>query len=352
MAGSELPGQEDRSLGSSILASDSTAQQPYPEQAFSRAQAWQGNGHKGLSPEASQARQAAQALGWFSIGLGVSELALAGAVARLAGIHGNRGMLRILGAREIAHGMGILSGRRPAAWVWSRVLGDAIDLAVLGRAAASPYANRSRVAAAAAAVAGVTALDIATGRQLSRLGNEVEEDPIVHVRKSIQVQRPSQELYRFWRDLKNLPRVMHHLESVDVTEETRSRWTAKGPAGSRIQWDAEIIEDRPGEMISWRSREGARVENWGTVKFPAAPGGRGSIVTVELHYNPPAGAVGAAFAKLFGEEPSLQLEEDLRRFKQIMETGEELTTEGQPAGRSRSTSWKYDHAARRIAAAL
>jgi uncharacterized membrane protein len=145
---------------------------------------------------------------------------------------------------------------------------------------------------------------------------------------------------------------MEHLESVETIEDKRSRWTAKGPAGSRIHWDAEMTEDRPGECIAWRSIEGAQVENWGSVKFASAPGGRGSFVIVELHYNPPAGAVGVAFAKLFGEEPALQLVEDLRRFKQIMETGEAITTEGQPAGRSRSTSWKYDYAGRRLAAAF
>lgn len=311
-----------------------------------------GNGSKGNNLDAAQARKAAQALGWFSIGLGVSEITLAGTVARIAGIDGNRGLLRILGAREIAHGLGILSGRRPAAWVWSRVLGDAIDLAVLGRAAASPHANRSRVAAAAAAVAGVTALDIVTGQQLSRLGDEVEADPAIHVRKSVQINRPPQELYRFWRDFTNLPRVMEHLESVETLDEKHSRWTAKGPAGSRIQWDAAITEDRAGEAISWQSIEGARVKNWGAVRFTSAPAGRGSLVSVELHYIPPAGAVGAAFAKLFGQEPALQLQKDLRRFKQIMETGEAITTEGQPAGRTRSLSWMHDYAGRRIAAGL
>lgn len=313
---------------------------------------WQANGARRISREAMQAKRSANALGWFSIGLGITELAMTGAVARIAGIPDNRALLRILGAREIAHGLGILSGRRPAAWVWSRVLGDAVDLAVLGKAAASPLANRPRVAAAAAAVAGVAALDIATGQQLSRLGDEAEEDPTIHIRKSILINRPAQELYRFWRELTNLPRVMRHLESVEATDEQRSRWTAKGPAGSHIQWEAEITEDRPGEAITWRSLEGASVENRGSVTFGSAPGGRGSIVSVELHYNPPAGALGAAFAKLFGEEPELQLQDDLRRFKQTMETGEAITTEGQPAGRSRSTSWKYDHAGRRLAAAF
>ena len=351
MARSEFPGQEDRPVSQPPADLLPRRQEPY-ERALPEERIWQQNGSGSVSREADRARRAARALGWFSIGLGVSELAMAGTLARMAGIHRSRGLLRVLGAREIAHGLGILSGRRPAAWVWSRVLGDAMDLAVLGKAAASPYANRRRVAAAAAAVAGVTALDVTTGRQLSRLGDQAEADPTIHIRKSFHVHRPVQELYRFWRDFKNLPRVMQHLETVEQTEDGRSRWTARGPAGSRIHWDAEVTEDRPGEVIAWRSVEGSMVENWGSVKFTAAPGGRGSFVSVALHYDPPAGSVGVAFARLLGEEPLLQLEEDLRRFKQIMEAGEAITTEGQSAGRARSTSWKYDHAARRIAAAF
>jgi uncharacterized membrane protein len=348
MSRSEFPGQEDRPV-SQPLPDALPEQQSY---AARYDQIWQRNGAKQPSSEVMQARRAARALGWFSIGLGVSELVMAGRVGHMAGIYHKRGLLRVLGAREIAHGLGILSGRSQARWVWSRVLGDVTDLIVLGKAAASPQANRARVAAAAAAVAGATALDLTTAQQLSRLGDEVEDDPIIHVRKSVQINRPVQELYRFWRDFTNLPRVMDHLDAVEILEDKRSRWTAKGPAGSRIRWDAEVTEDRPGELIAWRSLPGAQVENWGSVKFSNAPGGRGSFVFVELHYNPPAGAVGVAFAKLFGEEPRLQLTEDLRRFKQLMETGETIKTEGQPAGRSRSTSWKYDNFGRRLAAAF
>jgi uncharacterized membrane protein len=145
---------------------------------------------------------------------------------------------------------------------------------------------------------------------------------------------------------------MRHLESVDVTGDKRSRWVANGPAGKRVQWEAETTEDRPNELIAWRSIEGSTVENSGSVRFDAAPADRGTLVRVELTYRPPAGVVGATIAKLLGEEPELQLEEDLRRLKQVMETGEIITTEGQPAGRPQSTSWKYDRAARRLAAAF
>jgi uncharacterized membrane protein len=111
---------------------------------------------------------------------------------------------------------------------------------------------------------------------------------------------------------------------------------AEGPAGTRLEWDAEIVEDRPGTLIAWRSREGAQVPNAGGVRFEPAPGGRGTRVTAELTYQPPGGHAGALVAKVLGRDPALQLREALRRFKQLMETGEIATTEGQPSGRRTS----------------
>lgn len=302
--------------------------------------------------EVVQAQRLARALGWFSIGLGITEITAPGTVARLAGIDGRHGLVRILGVREITQGLGILSRRKPVGWLWSRVFGDVIDLAVLGKAAASPEANKGRIAAAAAAVTGVTVLDFKASQTLSEVADAIEDDDSIHVRKSIIINRSPEEIYRFWRDFKNLPRVMEHLESVEITDNKRSRWVAKGPAGKRVHWEAETTEDRPNELIAWRSIEGSMVDNSGSVRFEPAPGGRGTLVRVELNYRPPARLVGGTVAKLLGEEPDIQLEEDLRRLKQLLEAGEIITTEGQPAGRARSTSWKYDYAARRLAAGL
>ena len=156
----------------------------------------------------------------------------------------------------------------------------------------------------------------------------------VKVEKSLTINRPPEELYRFWRDFENLPRVMSHLESVHVTGENRSHWVAKAPAGTTVEWDAEVYNEKENELIAWRSLEGADVDNAGSVRFERAPGGRGTVVRVSLKYDPPAGKLGAAVAKLFGEEPEQQVQDDLRRFKQFMETGEALTTEGQPSGRA------------------
>ncbi|HEY0404258.1 MAG TPA: SRPBCC family protein [Pyrinomonadaceae bacterium] len=157
----------------------------------------------------------------------------------------------------------------------------------------------------------------------------------IKVEKSVTVSKPPEELYRFWRNFENLPRFMDHLESVRVEGEGRSHWVAKAPAGTTVEWDAEIYNEKENELIAWRSLEGADVDNAGSVRFEAAPEG-GTIVRVSLKYDPPGGIIGSTFAKLFGEEPSQQIEEDLRRFKQVMEAGETPTTEGQSSGRSAS----------------
>jgi len=164
----------------------------------------------------------------------------------------------------------------------------------------------------------------------------------VIVDETVTINQQVELLYRFWRNLENLPQFMNHLESVQVLDERRSHWKAKGPGGSSVEWTAEIINEHPNELIAWRSVEGADVENAGTVRFTQAIGGRGTIVKVDLQYDPPAGVLGTTVARLCGEAPEKQIAVDLFRFKQLMETGEIARTEGQPAGRAKSTSRKYD----------
>lgn len=156
----------------------------------------------------------------------------------------------------------------------------------------------------------------------------------IHVAASVTVNREPAQLYAFWHKFENLPRFMEHLQSVRVIDEKRSHWVAKAPAGANVSWDAEIINDEPNALIAWRSLGGATVDNAGSVRFVPGPDGRGTQVKVVLDYIPPAGQVGAAVAKLFGEDPQTQVQEDLRRFKQLMETGEIPTTQGQPTGPS------------------
>lgn len=155
---------------------------------------------------------------------------------------------------------------------------------------------------------------------------------LISVRKSITIDKSPEELYRFWRDFENLPRFMRHLQSVRSSA-GRLQWVSTGPLGKNFSWEAEIVEDRENELVSWRTLPGSQIENRGTVRFQAAPEGRGTEMRVELLYRPPAGRVGATFAMLFGEEPEQQIREDLRRFKEVMEAGEIATTEGQPHGR-------------------
>ena len=155
----------------------------------------------------------------------------------------------------------------------------------------------------------------------------------IRVEKSVTVGTSPDQIYAFWKNFENLPRFMHHLQSVQVLDNKRSHWVVNGPAGIDAEWDAEIINDIPNELIGWRSVDGSNVDNAGSVHFSPTP--HGTEVKVLLRYDPPGGAIGAAFAKLFGEDPDRQVQEDLRRFKMLLETGELATTEGQTSGAAR-----------------
>ena len=156
----------------------------------------------------------------------------------------------------------------------------------------------------------------------------------VKVEESVTINRPVLEVYRFWRNFENLPRFMDHLESVTVIDDTRSHWVAKGPAGTKVEWDAIIHNEVSDELIAWRSLPGAEVNNAGSVHFTPTPDGTGTDVRVVLSYEPPGGMVGVAVAKLLGEEPSKQVADDLRRFKQVMDSGDVMASARPVAGRA------------------
>ena len=281
------------------------------------------------------AARLAKALGWFSIGLGVAQLVAPRRFARLIGSDG-RGkdgpLVLAVGLREIAAGVGLLVRRKPAGWMWARVAGAAMDLALLGAAMNRSARSRSRLAAATAGVAGVAVPDLVGSMRLSESNGSNGGGGRAEVRAAITVNRPRKEAYAFWRDFENLPRFMAHLDSVQSEGERRSHWRATAPGGRTVEWDAEITDDRPSELISWRSLENAEVANAGTVRFEYAPGGRGTEIHVEMRYDAPGGGLGAMLAKLFGEEPTQQVKDDLRRFKQVLETGEIPVSEGSPEG--------------------
>jgi len=158
-------------------------------------------------------------------------------------------------------------------------------------------------------------------------GLAVEDENDELIGRTVSINRPRQELYEFWRDFRNLPLFMENIEEVQILEGNRSLWTVRGPSDSDLDWQSQITEDVPGELIEWRSVEGADVKNSGRVQFRDSTNGRGTIVTVTITYDPPAGALGKAFAKVFRREPRIQSRQELRRFKQLMETGELPTAE-------------------------
>jgi uncharacterized membrane protein len=282
----------------------------------------------------SSAERLAIGLGWFSIGLGLAEVAAPHFVARLIGAPSDdrtRSVLRSYGAREITNGIAILTQPGEAKWLWSRVGGDAVDLAALAGVLGSDNATRGRAIFAAASVLGVAALDVMCATQLSAQADSsvtsYRPGRAVVVRHTVTVNRSIDEVYAFWHNFANFPRFMAHVVSVTVSG-NRSHWVAKAPAGMTVEWDAAMVEDRENERIAWRSLPGSDVQHSGSVTFVRAPGARGTEVRVELMYTPPAGTVGRAIAKLFGEEPEQQIRDDLRRFKQIAETGEIPVSEG------------------------
>jgi uncharacterized membrane protein len=278
----------------------------------------------------------ARGLGVFSFALGLPQILAPGRMNRMIGIKddaSSRMWMRLIGVREIAAGIGIFSERRPAEWVWARVAGDTMDLALLGSALRSKSEHPGRTLAATGAVVGAFAADLADGLRLSRgPHSELLEDEPMHVTATITVRRDREEVYARGHDIESFPSFMAHLEEVRITGERRSHWTVSGPLGMNVSWDVEITEDVPGERISWRSVEGSKVDGSGTVRFIPAPGDQGTEVHLELRYDMPGGGIGEMIAKLFGEEPAMQVKDDLRRFKQIIETGEVIRSDGSPEG--------------------
>lgn len=167
----------------------------------------------------------------------------------------------------------------------------------------------------------------------SSIQEKVGMNQSIKVEKTVTINKSPEELYRFWHNFENLPTFMKHLKYVRVINQTRSHWIANAPMGSSVEWDADIVNDQENKLIAWTSVEGADVDNSGFVRFTPTASGRGTAVKGVIEYTPPGGAIGNAIAKLFGEEPEQQAGDDLRRFKQLMETGEIPTTEGQPSGR-------------------
>jgi uncharacterized membrane protein len=253
--------------------------------------------------------------GWFTQALGMGD----GSRQRTAAA--------AVGVRELAAAAGLLRSESPA-WLWARVAGDVMDLGMLGTALKNRNRNGwERTAAATAAVLGITVVDLYAAVTRSRRKTEME------LTAAVTVARSPQDVYEQWRRLESLPTFMAHLDEVTTTGNGLTHWRARAPLGQNVEWDAEITSDVPAQRIAWRSVGDPDVPNEGEVRFLAAPGGRGSEIHVTLRYWVPGSKVGEAIARYLGEDPHQQLDDDLRRFKQIAETGEVVRSEGAPGGK-------------------
>jgi uncharacterized membrane protein len=273
----------------------------------------------------------ARALGWFSLGLGLAQIAAPGKMARLVGVDDDDetiAIMRVVGVREIASGLGILTQPKPTPWMWSRVGGDAMDLALLRRALSSPRADQNRVAATTAAVAGIAAVDALCSTRLTaetNAPNQTEataESAEVHAKAAITVNVPIAEVYAFWEDFRNLPRFMRDFASVEVSGDRTSQWSLTAPAGITFNWDIEITDATPNQRIAWQTAEGTTLNGSGEVRFRSAPGGRGTEVVFDATFSPPGGDLGKKIAGFFAEALGTKIGSDLRRFKQLVELGE------------------------------
>jgi uncharacterized membrane protein len=274
------------------------------------------------SPGAPDTLLLSRGLGWFSIALGVAELAVPKTLATAIGVD-PRGAtpwaVRAMGLREVVAGLAVLMQPRRPLPLWARVAGDAIDLALLGVAAGAKRTSTPRLVGAVAAVAGVTALDLVAGIRTQRAYNQANR-PVI---SSVTINKPPDEVYAFFRKLSQLPLFMDYLAEVRELDHHRSHWVAKLPVGTAA-WDAQIIEDRPGELIAWQSALGSPINTRGRVTFANAPGRNMTEVRVEMQLGFLGTKPSTTLAKAFARP---QIKADLRRLKQVLETGEVLDSD-------------------------
>jgi uncharacterized membrane protein len=275
-------------------------------------------------------------LGAASLTLGMSEILAPGKIAALAGVDEtkqSRTIIRALGMRECGHAAALLAG--PDKLVWTRVAGDVLDVAFLaaGVGRRGP-GRRQRGIVTAAALTAIGGADLYAALRTTRGDSARHAGAQRHrtLRAAVNVLRSPEEVYGFWRNLENLPDFMYHLQSVSPGQNGHSHWVANSPVGHSVQWDAQIVEDLPGKRIAWQSFPGSGIENSGCVDFTPDHSGKGTEVRVSMAYHMPGGALGKVAATLLGESPEQQVNDDLRRFKQIMETGQVLRSDGSPHG--------------------
>jgi uncharacterized membrane protein len=299
---------------------------------------WYGNGRASALDEDSEieatrrerqngrsdrARSLGRKLGWFSIGLGAAEMTMPGAIAKLALGRDDamkRLIVRALGAREIAVGIGLLARPSGPNWMFARVAGDVMDLAVLGLGASRRGSQTLNAALTAVALAGVTALDFQAGRTARRAQRPARAR--YDVRKSVVIECTPEEAYTYWRDVQKLPTFMTMVAQVEAIDDRRSHWSVRGPGGADFSWDSEIIQDQPNQRIAWRTLPGAPLPNTGEVRFIPLSNGRGTEVRLGMSYDESSSKLLSTLGKVFSKGLEIHVRQDLRRFKQLMEVGE------------------------------
>lgn len=274
----------------------------------------------------------ARLLGLFSLGLGSAQVANPDGVNRLIGLAPtaeHQAAMRGVGVQELLMGLPLVRRKAPAVLLWGRVAGDVMHLGMLAAALDGKHNDRARLRTTIGVLGGVTALDLVAALKASRAS--ASQDPTLRARATVTIRRDAQDVYAHWRDLVRLPEFMTHVRSVEQRGDGRTHWVVDSPAGA-LEWDAEITQDMPARALAWRSVPGSKIENAGIVRFTPAPGDRGTEVTVELRFTPPGGRLGGKVAKLLGEHPEQQIRDDLRRLKQVLETGEIVRSDGSPNG--------------------
>lgn len=263
-------------------------------------------------------RQLNMALGWLSVGAGLAELLAPRALHDLQGVRQRPVVTRLSGLRQLVNGIGLLSGRAPTAFSVARIAGDALDLALLGTAVRSQGVRPIRAALAATAIAGITALDIFAAQQSRRDAVARARGPR-SVNCQIDIDSSPDKLYAFWRDVENLPRFITHLRAVQPIGKGKTHWIINAPAGLLIEWDIEIVDAQPGRLLAWRTLPGSSVNHYGVIAFTPLPDDRGTRINLDLEYSAPSEPVSAALARMLGGNPAVQIAQDLRRLKALIE---------------------------------
>lgn len=285
-------------------------------------------------------------LGWFSIGLGLVELFGPRRLTRTFGASYQTPLYQLAGVRELASGIGLLLSRDKSPWLWARAAGDAMDIALLG--IGHGRHRKGRVVTALLTLAGIAALDLWTAQRMQ----EREEQSVygagahaggrgwrlgaMDIERSITINRSPQELLVLWQMPDTLPRIMAHIADIQQLGEGRARWTIPIPFGQPLSWQTEITEADPDRGLRFQSDQtaGALIPS-GAVHFSKAPASRGTVMTLHVRFNPPAGAAGRTVARLLGDAmPAALIDKSLHYFKALAETGEIPTTAGQPAARA------------------